>query len=78
MITDKKGKSPFLITNPNNTRIEETEISSQHVDQIVSHKQWVAKIPMKSIADIEGKIKLKYQVLSTSDSNDGRKEDGRG
>ena len=78
MITDKKGKSPFLITNPNNTRIEETEISSQKVDQMVSYKQWVAKIPMKSIADIEGKIKLRYQVLSTSDNNDGRKEDGRG
>ena len=77
-ITDKHGKPPFLVTSPAETPIEQTEIASQQIDRLVSHIQWVAKIPTAATANFEGNVKLKYTVLSTSESNEGNKAEGRG
>ena len=76
-ITDKNGKPPFLVTSPADTLIEQTDIASQQIDQLVSHTQWVAKIPMVAIANFEDNVKLKFTVLSTSESNEGNKAEGR-
>ena len=65
------------MTSPADTLIEQTEIASQQIDQLVSHTQWVAKIPMVAIAKFEGNVKLKFTVLSTSESNEGNKAEGR-
>ena len=77
-ITDKNGKPPFLVTSPADTLIEQTDIASQQIDQLVSHTQWVAKIPTAATTNSAGSVKLKYTVLSTSESNEGNKAEGRG
>ena len=77
-ITDKNGKPPFLVTSPADTLIEQTDIASQQIDQLVSHTQWVAKIPTATTTNSAGSVKLKYTVLSTSESNEGNKAEGRG
>ena len=66
------------MTSPADTLIEQTEIASHQIDQLVSHTQWVAKIPMVAIANFKGNVKLKFTVLSTSESNEGNKAEGRG
>ena len=76
-ITDKNGKPPFLVTSPADIPIEQTEIASQQIDQLVSHTQWVAKIPTVATTNFQT-VKLKYTVLSTSESNEGNKAEGRG